>query len=189
MNIHSFRNCALALAVSSTALTACSNIDTGDATSIQAANETHPTDLDQINALEGTGEEHSKADVKPTAIDPIETRIQFAFDSSQLTDNARELLRSMLEQAKQQNISELSIAIEGHTDSIGTDAYNDRLSADRAASVKDYLQKQLETSAITWSIQTYGEDRPVASNSTPEGREKNRRADIEIKVKLMVASQ
>jgi OOP family OmpA-OmpF porin len=68
----------------------------------------------------------------------------------------------------------------GHTDSVGTDAYNQRLSERRAAAVKDYLvSKGIPASKITTIGK--GESQPVATNKTAEGRQKNRRVDIEFK--------
>ncbi|HEX7606705.1 MAG TPA: OmpA family protein, partial [Usitatibacter sp.] len=68
----------------------------------------------------------------------------------------------------------------GHTDSIGTDAYNQKLSERRAAAVKDYLvSKGIPASKITTIGK--GESQPVATNKTKEGRQMNRRVDIEFK--------
>lgn len=71
------------------------------------------------------------------------------------------------------------VVVEGHTDSVGSDAYNQRLSERRAASVRDYLvEKGISPSRIR--TQGYGETRPVASNATEEGRAQNRRVEINI---------
>jgi len=71
----------------------------------------------------------------------------------------------------------LHLAVEGHTDSIGTDEYNRRLSEQRAAAVRDYLVQQgINTDAITAS--GFGKSEPVASNDTPEGRQQNRRVEL-----------
>jgi OOP family OmpA-OmpF porin len=68
----------------------------------------------------------------------------------------------------------------GHTDSVGTDAYNQKLSERRAAAVKEYLvSKGVPASKITTIGK--GESQPVATNKTKEGRQKNRRVDIEFK--------
>ena len=76
--------------------------------------------------------------------------------------------------------SNLTRVISGHTDSIGTDAYNQKLSERRAAAVKDYLvSKGIASSKITTIGK--GETQPVATNKTKEGRQKNRRVDIEFK--------
>ncbi len=70
--------------------------------------------------------------------------------------------------------------IEGHTDSQGSDALNQRLSNDRAASVKDYLTTiGMDASRLT-SV-GYGESRPIATNATKAGRQQNRRVEISLK--------
>ena len=73
--------------------------------------------------------------------------------------------------------------IEGHTDSKGTDEYNQKLSEARAATVRDWLADKGFVPAAT-PIQGYGEKRPVAPNATPDGkddpvgRQKNRRVEV-----------
>jgi outer membrane protein OmpA-like peptidoglycan-associated protein len=73
--------------------------------------------------------------------------------------------------------SALQVEIQGHTDSVGSDAYNRKLSESRARAVQDYLvAKGVVQSSIP--IKGYGESRPVATNSTPEGRQMNRRVEV-----------
>jgi len=73
---------------------------------------------------------------------------------------------------------EVIIAV-GHTDSIGTDAYNQRLSVRRAESVKAYLvSKGIEANRVY--TEGKGEKQPVADNRTREGRAKNRRVEVEV---------
>ena len=71
----------------------------------------------------------------------------------------------------------LHLQVEGHTDSIGTDEYNRRLSEQRAGAVRDYLiQQGISADAITAA--GFGKSEPVASNDTPEGRQQNRRVEL-----------
>jgi outer membrane protein OmpA-like peptidoglycan-associated protein len=70
------------------------------------------------------------------------------------------------------------MSIEGHTDSIGTEAYNQGLSERRAAAVKNYLVKQGVPDGSRMTTVGYGESRPIADNKTPEGRFQNRRVEI-----------
>jgi OOP family OmpA-OmpF porin len=71
-----------------------------------------------------------------------------------------------------------SISIEGHTDSMGSDKYNQALSERRAAAVKEYLVKNGGAGASQIKTVGYGESKPVAANTTKEGRFKNRRVEI-----------
>lgn len=71
----------------------------------------------------------------------------------------------------------LSIEVEGHTDSIGSDSYNQTLSENRAAAVRSYLISQgLKPDSI--SSRGFGESMPVAENATGEGRQRNRRVEL-----------
>jgi outer membrane protein OmpA-like peptidoglycan-associated protein len=71
----------------------------------------------------------------------------------------------------------LNLQIEGHTDSVGGDDYNQELSEHRAAAVREYLIEQgVAGSAVT--ARGFGKTQPVASNDTPEGRQKNRRVEL-----------
>jgi outer membrane protein OmpA-like peptidoglycan-associated protein len=71
----------------------------------------------------------------------------------------------------------LKVAIEGHTDSVGGDEYNQRLSEQRAEAVRDYfIQQSISEEAVTAS--GFGKTQPVASNETPDGRQRNRRVEL-----------
>jgi outer membrane protein OmpA-like peptidoglycan-associated protein len=71
----------------------------------------------------------------------------------------------------------LHVAIEGHTDSVGSDQYNQDLSEHRAESVRDYfVQQGIQSSAI--DARGFGKTDPIASNDTAEGRQQNRRVEL-----------
>jgi len=72
------------------------------------------------------------------------------------------------------------ITVEGHTDSTGTTEYNQKLSERRADAVRDQLLRD-GVPASRVSVKGYGESNPVADNSTPEGRQSNRRVQLEIR--------
>ena len=72
---------------------------------------------------------------------------------------------------------DLRLAIEGNTDSVGSDAMNQALSEQRAASVRDYLVKQ-NIPGASMTSQGFGKSQPVASNDTAEGRQQNRRVEL-----------
>ena len=79
------------------------------------------------------------------------------------------------------------VLIEGHTDSVGADAYNQALSERRAAAVKDWLVRNARIEAARLSTRGWGENKPLAPNAKPngeddpEGRQKNRRVGITIR--------
>jgi outer membrane protein OmpA-like peptidoglycan-associated protein len=71
----------------------------------------------------------------------------------------------------------LKLAVEGNTDSVGSEAFNQELSENRAGSVRDYLVKQgIPTASVT--SRGLGKTQPVASNDTAEGRQQNRRVEL-----------
>jgi len=72
-------------------------------------------------------------------------------------------------------------ALEGHTDSKGDDAYNQRLSERRAESVRRWLAEKERVDGAKLTARGFGESRPVASNDTDAGRQKNRRVEVVIR--------
>ena len=73
--------------------------------------------------------------------------------------------------------------LEGHTDSVGTDAYNQRLSERRANAVREVLVNQYGVEAGRVDAVGYGESRPVADNATDAGRAINRRVEAEVEAR------
>ncbi len=101
----------------------------------------------------------------------------FDFDKSVLKPEGRAKLTDLVEKIRGVNL-EVIIAV-GHTDSIGSDAYNQRLSVRRAEAVKAFLvSKGIERNRVY--TEGKGEKQPVADNRTKEGRAKNRRVEIEV---------
>jgi outer membrane protein OmpA-like peptidoglycan-associated protein len=70
------------------------------------------------------------------------------------------------------------VQVEGHTDSIGSDSYNLRLSERRAESVKQYLVQRFQIPSDRLVVRGFGKSQPIASNATPDGRDKNRRVEV-----------
>jgi OOP family OmpA-OmpF porin len=70
------------------------------------------------------------------------------------------------------------VQVEGHTDSVGSDSYNQRLSQRRAESVKRYLVQHFPIPTDRLVVKGFGKSNPIASNDTPEGRDKNRRVEV-----------
>ncbi len=103
--------------------------------------------------------------------------VLFDFNQASLKPGAREKL-SKLAGIMLAYPGTYHIEIEGHTDAVGTQDYNQKLSEDRAQSVSSYLLKEgLPTDRIV-AVHGFGKLRPVATNDTPEGRQMNRRVEL-----------
>ncbi|MCF5940197.1 OmpA family protein, partial [Xanthomonas perforans] len=110
--------------------------------------------------------------------------VNFDFNKSTLRPDAVSILSEATEILKR--YPDLKVEVAGHTDSKGTDAYNQKLSERRATTVYDYLTKNgVDASRLVGPI-GYGESRPIAPNTNPdgsdnpEGRAKNRRTELNV---------
>jgi outer membrane protein OmpA-like peptidoglycan-associated protein len=103
--------------------------------------------------------------------------VTFASNSSDINSSFYEVLNSVAVVLNE--FEKTTLDVVGHTDSVGSESYNQKLSEKRALSVADYLvsQKVLPARVL---VDGRGEAQPIASNDTPEGRAKNRRVTIEI---------
>jgi len=105
--------------------------------------------------------------------------VHFGFDVSNLSGEAKAALDSFAERVKAEN-KNVYMEIQGHTDSVGTDAYNVRLGMARAEVAKTYLYTKHNIPLHRMSVFSYGESKPVAENDTPQNRAINRRITIEV---------
>lgn len=129
--------------------------------------------------------EELQRDLDGATVERVGEGIKVTFASGILFD----VNKSDLRPTAQENISKLAevlnkypdtnILIEGHTDSDGTEEYNQKLSERRAASVSYFLAQQSVTSSRVTTM-GYGELQPVADNSNPEGKQANRRVEVAI---------
>ncbi len=103
----------------------------------------------------------------------------FDFDSYELRSDTREKLDQIAEAIKKK-YPDREIIVEGHTDSKGEAAYNLSLSEKRAMKVSEYLKSK--SGHDKFSYKGYGKNNPMADNTTAEGRKKNRRVEIIIKL-------
>ena len=104
----------------------------------------------------------------------LDSGILFDVDKYDVRPEAAEVLKNLATVLKEADIK--AFEIDGHTDSDASDEHNQVLSENRANAVKNFLASQDITAEIT--IKGYGESRPIASNDTPEGKQKNRRVEI-----------
>jgi outer membrane protein OmpA-like peptidoglycan-associated protein len=120
---------------------------------------------------------------EPTPVVLTETRTynttisDYAVNRSDLPAMQKEILKGLADKLKSND--QLSLVLSGHADKTGAEGYNLSLSRKRAANVKAYLISQ-GVSSERIKIEYYGSSKPVDSNETIEGRQKNRRVDIDI---------
>ena len=131
-------------------------------------------ELEQIEGLEVTRTAEDELSVAVT------NDVLFDVDRSSLRPESRTALREMAQVFARYD--DTTIMIEGHADSTGPDAYNQTLSEQRARAVRDYLLDQ-GVSGSRMVARGYGESQPRASNSTAEGRQQNRRVEINVRAR------
>jgi outer membrane protein OmpA-like peptidoglycan-associated protein len=126
------------------------------------------------------------ANRKLLGVSEDEKEIRIRFGAEVLFDTGKYDLKPAAEDSLKQLASVLraypgrEIIIEGHTDNVGTAASNQVLSENRAKSVKDWLVSNGHVAAVCMSTKGYGATQPVAPNTTPDGRQKNRRVEVKI---------
>lgn len=103
----------------------------------------------------------------------------FKFGGKDLPDEAKARLDAMIQQIKS-DPKGAYFEIEGHTDNVGDAALNQRLGLERAEAVKRYLYEQHQIPLHKMNVISYGEDKPVAPNTTRDGRAQNRRVVIKV---------
>ncbi|AFZ83737.1 OmpA-OmpF porin [Candidatus Kinetoplastibacterium blastocrithidii TCC012E] len=107
----------------------------------------------------------------------VKKSIFFDFDSSSIKPESRILLDETIDYYKSKKNNIKKITSIGHSDSIGNELYNQKLSERRAVEAKKYLvENGIDSEKL--EIHYYGSKKPIASNETSEGRSKNRRVDI-----------
>ena len=122
-----------------------------------------------------------KVDVEKALVEKgifVTNEIYFKFNSAEIEPESYPLLNQIgrvLERHK-----EWKLEIAGHTDSIGTEEYNLKLSQRRAEAVRKYLLEHFDIFARNLIAKGYGESRPIADNGTSEGRARNRRVEFRI---------
>ena len=128
---------------------------------------------EELKKLENAEVERVGEGIKIT----FDSGLMFPFDQYALIEQSRTNLRELAESLKEH--PDTNILIEGHTDNTGKEAYNMKLSKRRAESVKDYLTS-LGVDSNRLEVTAFGEEMPIASNDTEEGRQKNRRVEVAI---------
>lgn len=142
--------------------------------------QTHSKSDNFVTALPGQVEITHPGSTEPKHVTNedrqiVVAEVNFAFDSARLSEASQALLMQAAQTLRERNAN--MIEVGGHTDHVGSDAYNLDLSTRRAQGVAEKLvELGLERSQLV--VVGYGESRPVADNSKSEGRAKNRRVEV-----------
>jgi outer membrane protein OmpA-like peptidoglycan-associated protein len=112
----------------------------------------------------------------PKVIDRLTLHVNFDFDKATIRNADIAELRKAVDFVKK--YPGYKTSIEGHTDNIGSEKYNQSLSERRAAAVKEYVLKQGLADGARIKTKGYGKSKPIADNSTEKGRFENRRVEI-----------
>ncbi|WP_252273987.1 OmpA family protein [Pseudomonas subflava] len=111
----------------------------------------------------------------------VELDVKFDFDKSVVKEESQADIKALADFMSQ--YPQTTTTVEGHTDSMGTDAYNQSLSERRANAVRDELVNRYGLASDRVSSVGHGESRPVADNGTEEGRAINRRVEAEVEAR------
>lgn len=104
-------------------------------------------------------------------------KVKFGFDTSDLSPEAKAAIDEFASQLKSQNAG-VYIEIQGHTDSVGSEKYNEELGLLRAEAVRRYLNQKHSIPLHRINVISYGESASVADNNTRQGRSQNRRVAL-----------
>ncbi|MDN3028183.1 OmpA family protein [Streptomyces sp. S.PB5] len=135
-----------------------------------------PKVLDIKQVVEDEGGEERREDTNADVKFALQAEVLFSKDSAKLSGESKARIAAIADEIKAQNATR--IRVFGFTDNLGSSAHGDVLSRQRANAVQDVLETELNDAGITYEIRGYGEQYPIADNSTETGRKKNRRVEV-----------
>jgi len=161
--------------------TICTRVDWDEAQKAVSTNKQAPPEAATASAVPIEDKPGASASTTDQAakevLDLAFQNLNFDTDKDTIRAESFDGMNKLAELLKKE--TSWKLLIEGHTDSVGTDAYNLDLSKRRAASAKKYLVGKGAVDGMI-TTQGYGESKPIADNKTAEGRQKNRRVDFTI---------
>ncbi|MEU3658269.1 OmpA family protein [Streptomyces sp. NPDC032940] len=132
--------------------------------------------LDIKSVVEDQSGDERREDTNTDVTFALQAEVLFGKDSAELGGEAKSRVAGIAEEIRKQNAGK--IRVFGFTDNLGSSAHGDVLSKQRANAVQELLSQTLNDAGITYEVRGYGEDYPIADNSTEEGRKKNRRVEV-----------
>ena len=134
-----------------------------------------PKVLDIKSVVEDLNGEERREDTTSDVKFALQAEVLFPKDSAKLTPDARSRIIAIADEIADQEAK--NVKVYGFTDNLGSSAHGDVLSRQRAEAVHKVLKQEVSPS-VTFEVRGYGEQFPIADNSTEEGRRKNRRVEI-----------
>lgn len=141
----------------------------------------HGADQQQVAVVEEEVIVEEPVAPEPMEVVRVELDVKFDFDKAQVKPESYGDIKALADFMKQ--YPSTTTVVEGHTDSVGSDAYNQTLSERRANAVREVLVKQYGVEGNRVDAVGYGETRPVADNATAEGRAINRRVEAGVEAR------
>ncbi|GAA3157373.1 OmpA family protein [Streptomyces virens] len=135
-----------------------------------------PKVLDIKSVVEDQSGDERREDTNSDVKFALQAEVLFGKDSARLSAAAKSRIAAIAQEIKTQNATR--IRVFGFTDDLGSSAHGDVLSRKRANAVHGVLQQELNDADLTYEVRGYGEQYPIADNSTEAGRKKNRRVEI-----------
>ncbi|MFE0422200.1 OmpA family protein [Streptomyces sp. NPDC058953] len=135
-----------------------------------------PRVLDIVSIVETEGGEERREETTTSLTLALQAEVLFGKNSSALSPQASGRIAAIVNEIRKNRPSR--VRVFGFTDDLGTYEHGQKLSKARADAVHGVLTRQLNDPGITYEVRGYSEEYPIADNSTPEGRQKNRRVEI-----------
>jgi outer membrane protein OmpA-like peptidoglycan-associated protein len=132
--------------------------------------------LDLVSVVESQGGEERRSDTPDSVTFALQAEVLFSKDSAKLSPDASSRISAISDEVEKQHATNLRVF--GFTDDLGTAEHGLVLSKQRAEAVHSLLEQRLSDAGITYEIRGYGEQFPIADNSTEDGRKKNRRVEV-----------
>lgn len=132
--------------------------------------------LDIKSVVEDQSGDERREDTNADVTFALQAEVLFDKDSAKLGAEAKARIAGIAEEIRKQNATQ--VRVFGFTDNLGSSAHGDTLSRQRANAVQAVLDQDLNAPSITFDVRGYGEQYPIADNSTEAGRKKNRRVEV-----------
>ncbi|MFR9789333.1 OmpA family protein [Streptomyces sp. MB22_4] len=135
-----------------------------------------PKVLDIKSVVEDQSGDERREDTNADVTFALQAEVLFDKDSAKLGADAKARIAAIADEIRKQHATQ--VRVFGFTDDLGSSSHGILLSRRRANAVQSVLDQNLDSPDITFEVRGYGEQYPIADNSTEEGRRKNRRVEV-----------